>query len=100
MKPTSQIAKSSLFVINNNSSINITDKDIDKAKLDISDMIYNLDIDSINLCFFNARYYSIYCYHLDLFFNLKSLFENKFKNFSSYNRILFLKHFVNIFLNF
>ena len=89
-KLTSQIAKTSLFVINNYSSINITDKDIDKAKLNIKSMIDKLDIDSINVCFLNALYYSIYCSHLYLFFNLKNLFENEFKNFSSYNNFIYI----------
>ena len=91
-KSTSQIAKSILFVINNFSSINITDKDIDEAKLNIQSVInyYYLDIDSINVCFLNARDYSEYCYHLNLFFNLKNLFAKKFKNFSFINNSIYI----------
>ena len=84
-KSSSQYAKSCLFVFNNEQEINPTDRDIDIAKSDIQNIINGLEKDSINLCFFNAKYYSSYCSNLNYFFNLKTLFSNEFKNFSYYN---------------
>ena len=76
-KSSSQYAKSCLFVFNNEEAINPTDNDIMKAKSDIQKIINGLDTDSINLCFFNAKYYSRYCSDLNYFFNLKNTFSNE-----------------------
>ena len=89
-KSSSQYAKSCLFVFNNEEAINPTDRDINKAKSDIQKIINGLDIDSINLCFFNAKYYSKYCSNLSYFFNLKNTFSNELKNFSYYNNSIYI----------
>ena len=89
-KSSSQYVKSCLFVFNNEEAINPTDNDIMKAKSDIQKIINGLDTDSINLCFFNAKYYSRYCSDLSYFFNLKNTFSNEFKNFSSYNNSIYI----------
>ena len=89
-KSSSQYAKSCLFVFNNEEAINPTESDIDLAKSDIQKIINGLDKDSINLCFFNAKYYSRYCSDLSYFFNLKNSFSNELKNFSSYNNSIYI----------
>ena len=89
-KTFSEIVKSSLIVFNNEDSINITDKDIEKVTSDIQEIMYGLEKDLINICFFNAQYYSNYCSEFNYIFNLKNLFSKEFQNYSNNNNYIYI----------
>ena len=83
-KSSSQFANSCLFIFNNDNSSSITEKDIERAKKDIREIINGVDYDHIKVCFFNAKYYSNFCSIKDYFFNLKNSLYNEMNDYLLY----------------
>jgi len=81
--------KSCLFILNNDRSQSINAKDVEKAKEDINYMIKDIKKENINLCFYNAKYYSKYNDNKNYFFNIKQTFEFEFQNYISFKRNIF-----------
>ena len=81
--------KSCLFILNNDRSQSIDKKDVDKAKEDINYLIKGINKDNINLCFYNAKYYSNYNDNKNYFFNIKQTFEFEYQNYLSFKRNIF-----------
>ena len=81
--------KSCLFIINNDKSESISQKDIDRAKEDIKYLIKDTKKDNINLCFYNAKYYSKYSNNRNYFFNRKQTFEFEYNKYLSLQRNFF-----------
>ena len=71
-KSSSQFVNSCLFVFNNDNPKSTTEKNIEKAKKDIQEIINGEDKDNIKVCFFNAKFYlnfySINNYYFNLYF--------------------------------
>ena len=80
-KLSSQFIKSCLFVLNNDIDQSSTEEDINKAKGDIRNIIKGVEEKDINLCFFNAKYYSNYCYNYNYYFNWNNSLNVEYKNF-------------------
>ena len=84
-KVFSGIIKSCNFILNNDNSKNIKESDVIKAKKDILQIISKendkYDLNSINLCYFNAKYFCDYCNDYNYFFNLEETFENEYNNY-------------------
>ena len=80
-KLSSQFIKSCLFILNNDVNQSVTKDDLDKARGDIRNIIKGVDENDINLCFFNAKYYSNYCYNYNYFFNLGNSFQFEYGNY-------------------
>ena len=80
--------KSCLFVFNNDKDQTTTQEDLDKVRNDIKYLLNHNDKDNdiiedddIKACFFNAKYYSNYCFNYNYFYNLKELFDMEYKNY-------------------
>ena len=67
---TNAFIKSCLFIFNNDNEENIDKNMLEKGKQDICD-IKGIDKENINLCFFNAKRYSISNNNYNFFYNLK-----------------------------
>ena len=86
-----------LFILNNDNSQTNSKNDLDKAKKDIKyiisgdNEINENNKEEINLCFFNAKYYSKYCSNLNYFYNLKESLDMEYKNYLKYKIDIF-KH--------
>jgi hypothetical protein len=87
--------KSCLFILNNDNSQNNSKDDLEKAKKDIKYIISGdkdineNNIEDINLCFFNAKYYSKYCSNSNYFYNLKETLDMENNNFLRYKNNIF-----------
>ena len=88
-KLSSQFIKSCLFILNNDINQSSTNDDISKAKDDIKDIIKGVEKNDINLCFFNAKYYSNYCYYYDYFFNWGHYFQIEHENYLDIRKRIF-----------
>ena len=88
-KSSSQFANSCLFVFNNDNSSSATEKDRDKAKKDIQEIINGVDKEHIKVCFFNAKFYSNYCSIKNYFFNLKNSFLDEMSDYLLYKQQIF-----------
>jgi hypothetical protein len=84
----SKFLKSCLFVFNNDKDQTTTQEDLDKVRNDIKYLLNHNDKDNdiiedddIKACFFNAKYYSNYCFNYNYFYNLKELFDMEYKNY-------------------
>ena len=88
-KSSSQFANSCLFIFNNDNLKETTEKDIEKAKKDIKEIIDGVDEDNIRVCFFNAKYYLNFCSINNNYFNLKFLFEKEMKEYLNYKNKIF-----------
>ena len=80
----SGIIKSCLFILNNDKSQTTSENDLDKAKKDIKDIITidsSLNINEINLCFFNGLYYCDYCNTQQYFSDLGKTLEFEYNNY-------------------
>ena len=81
--------KSCLFILNNDKSQSIDKTDVDKAKDDINYLIKGINKDNINLCFYNAKYYSNYTDIKNYFFNIEQTFEFEYQNYLSFKRNIY-----------
>ena len=81
--------KSCLFILNNDKPQTNNKEDSDKAKKDIIYIINGTNEDDINLCFYNAKYYSNYIDNKNYFFNIKQTFEFEYQNYMSFKRNIF-----------
>ena len=88
-KLSSQFIKSCLFVLNNDIDQSSTEEDINKAKGDIRNIIKGVEEKDINLCFFNAKYYSNYCYNYNYYFNWNNSLNVEYKNFQDIKTRIF-----------
>ena len=88
-KLSSQFIKSCLFVLNNDINQSSTEEDINKAKGDIRNIIKGVEEKDINLCFFNAKYYSNYCYNYNYYFNWNNSLDTEYKNFQDIRTRIF-----------
>ena len=80
-KLTSQFIKSCLFVLNNDQNQETTQIELEKAKTDIQTVINGINLNDINLCFFNAKYYLKFCDNLNYFSDIKKLIDHEYKNY-------------------
>ena len=84
-KLISGIIKSCSFILNNDNSQETTENVLESAKKDIKKILDKenniIDDNSLNLCFFNAKYFCDYCNEYEYFFNLEKTFESEKKNF-------------------
>ena len=85
----SSFIESCLFIFNNFESQKTTEDDINRGKDDIEQIIPGIDKQKINLCFFNAKRYSIYFNNYNYFYNLKDTFYKEYKNYIMYNSNIF-----------
>ena len=88
-KSSQQFANSCLFIFNNDNSSSTTEKDIERAKKDIQDIINGVDRTHIKVCFFNAKFYSNFSSINNYFFNLKNSILNEMKDFLLYKNKIF-----------
>ena len=88
---TSKFIQYCLFIFNNDNEESTTDKDLERLRGNIKNIISGIDnLNDINLCFFNAKYYSNFCDNYDYFFNINTLFEKEYKNYIK-SKTLFYK---------
>ena len=80
-KLPSGFIKSCCFVFNNGREQPITKNDLDLAKKDIKSIIKRIPDEDINACFFNAKYFQIYQYYFNYFFNIKRTIKQLYKDF-------------------
>ena len=78
-----------LFILNNDNSQTTTEEDLKKAKNDIQEIVNVNGTDDINLCFFNAKYFSEYCQIYNYFFNIKETINLEYKNYLSNQNIIY-----------
>ena len=78
--------KSCLFIVNNDKSGTISQKDLDRAKEDIKYLIKCSNKDNINICFYNAKYYSKYSNGRNYFVNRTQTFEFEYNNYLAQKR--------------
>ena len=88
-KLSKDFIKSCLFVLNNNNKQPTGEKEIEFAKNDIKEVIKGVDKESINVTFFNAKYYSNYCLNFNYFFNLENLFKMEYDMYAVYQNNMF-----------
>jgi len=88
-KLSSQFIKSCLFILNNDVNQSVTKNDLEKARGDIKNIIKGVEEKDINLCFFNAKYYSNYCYNFDYFFNLNHSLLSEYDNYLNLRNRIF-----------
>ena len=81
--------KSCLFIFNNDNKQPTTDKDIEIAKNDITDIIKGVDKEDLNMVFFNAKFYCNYCSNFNYFFNIENLLRMQYDNFVVYKNNIF-----------
>ena len=86
---SSLFIKSCLFISNNFNSHSTSQNDLDKAKGELNYLSDAINKDKINLCFYNAQYYSNYINNKNYFFNIKQTFELEYKNYISFQRNIF-----------
>ena len=80
-KLPSGFIKSCCFVFNNGREQPITKNDLDLAKKDIKSIIKRIPDEDINACFFNAKYFQIYQYYFNYFFNIKRTIKQVYIEF-------------------
>jgi hypothetical protein len=80
-KLSSQFIKSCLFVLNNDINQSSTEDDINRARGDILNIIKGVEEKDINLCFFNAKYYTNYCYNYNYYFNWNNSLDKEYLNY-------------------
>ena len=88
-KSSQQFANSCLFIFNNDNSSSTSEKDIERAKKDIKEILNGVDKDYIKVCFFNAKFYSNFSSIKNFFFNLKNSFLDEMKNYLLYQKQMF-----------
>ena len=88
-KMYSGIINSCLFILNNDNSQKTTEENVKIAKNDIKKLININNADDINLCFFNAKYFSEYCQNYNYFFNLKETINFEYKNYLMNQNIIY-----------
>ena len=86
---SSLFIKSCVFISNNFNSHSTSQNDLDKAKDELNYLSDAINKDKINLCFYNAQYYSNYINSKNYFFNIKQTFEFEYKNYISFQRNIF-----------
>ena len=77
-----------LFIINSDKEQEISEKSILQAKKDVIQTIQNLNItnlNKINLCFFNAKYYENYLFKLNYYNSTELLIEYEYNQFIDRN---------------
>ncbi len=99
-KLSSQFIKSCLFVLNNDVNQSATQEDINKAKGDIRNIIKGVEEKDINLCFFNAKYYTNYCHNLNYYSNFSNSLDKEYSNYIEIrNRIFTNPNAIEFMLN-
>ena len=88
-KLSNRFIKSCLFVLNNDNKQSTGENDIEIAKNDIKEVIRGIDKENINVTFFNAKYYSNYCYNFNYFYNIENLFKMEHNMFTTYQSNIF-----------
>ena len=92
-KFSSQFIKSCLFILNNEKEQSTTKNDLKQAKEDINKILNNSikNINDINICFFNAKYYENYCKIYNYFYNLQNSFNEEYEEYKN-TKALFFKN--------
>ena len=88
----SGILNSCLFILNNDNSQKTTEEDFQKAKKDIQEILNINDKDNeddINICFFNAKYFTEYCQIYNYFFNIKETIKFEYNNYLRNQNIIY-----------
>ena len=88
-KKYSGIIKSCLFILNNNNSLTITENDSDAAKKNISEIIKVDETNDINLCFYNAKFYSQYYEYYNYCFKLRETLNIEYNRYLRNKNIIF-----------
>ena len=86
--PKDMFINNGLFVINSDKDQDTSEKSIQQAKKDIIQSIQGLDftnINKINVCFFNAKYYENYLYKLNYYNSSELLIEIEYDQFINSN---------------
>ena len=86
--PKDMFINNSLFIINSDKDQDTSEKSILQAKKDIIQSIQGLDctnINKINICFFNAKYYENYLYKLNYYNSSELLIEIEYDQFINSN---------------
>ena len=92
---TSKLLESSLFILNDFENQKTEENEIEKTKKDIIKIVkgfYNegdKDLNSVNLCFFNAQSYNIYFNNYNYFFDLKNSIQFEFRSYLKKNQDIF-----------
>ena len=89
LKIYSGIIKSCLFILNYENSKTTAENDLDAAKKDISEIINVDELNDINLCFYNAKFYSKYCEYYNYCFNLKETLNMEYSRYLGNRNIIF-----------
>ena len=84
---SSSFMKSCLFVLNNDENQTTTKEDLQKARNDISELTKVKD--NINLCFYNAKRYLIYCNNYNYYYNLENTLANEYKEYLKINNDIY-----------
>ena len=88
---TSRFIKYCLFIFNNDDEESTTKEDLERLRGNIKNIINgNYNLNDINLCFFNAKYYSYFCDNYNYFFSISNLFKKEYKNYLK-SKTLFYK---------
>ena len=82
--PIKAFVRKCLFIINCDKDQDKSEKSLNQAKNDIITAINGLkkdDMENINVCFFNAKYYENYIFKLGYYNSIESLFEYEQKEY-------------------
>ena len=83
--PIKAFVRKCLFIINCDKDQDKSEKSLNQAKNDIIKAIDGLkkedDMENINVCFFNAKYYENYIFKLGYYNSIESLFEYEYEQF-------------------
>ena len=85
---SSFLMKSSLFIFNNTKDQTFNEDDVQRAKNDIMELINVRE--KINLCFFNAKRYSLYVSNYNYYYNLGETLKNEYQNYLKDSRDIYL----------
>ena len=77
----SKLIKSCKFILNNDSNQTTTQNDLKKAKEDVQNIIKGININNVNVCFFNAKHYLNYCDIFNYFSNIEELINNEYREY-------------------
>ena len=86
---SSGFIKSCLFILNNDDTQEINEKELEKSKEDIQYIIKNIKKEDLNVCFFNAKFYSNFIDNFNYFINIKNTINSEFKEYKKYQADIF-----------
>lgn len=85
--PAQAFIKKCLFIINFDKDQDISEKSLKQAKNDIISVVDGLEknnLNDLNICFFNAKFYENYIFKLLYYYSAEKLLDYEFKEYKSF----------------